>query len=309
MNRERETLREWIAFHAYRSAAWLARTLPERLGRRLFRAAGRLAFELAPHRRAVVLRNQAQVLGRSPVDPIVRSATREAFERYARYWFDSFRLAVMAPDEVAARFEAVGSEHLWKALGDGKGAIVALPHLGNWDAAGPWLRSMGRPVVAVAEQLRPARLYDLFVANRAVIGVEVLGLGDGGIARELAAKLAEGYIVALVSDRDLTGRGVEVTMFGRTRRVPAGPALLSLTTGAPLLVTPVFQTEGGWRVVITPPLSIETSGDRRADVTALSRRMAEEFERAIAAAPSDWHMFQPAWPDAGPEAGPEAGEA
>ena len=91
-------------------------------------------------------------------------------------------------------------------------------------------------------------------------------------------------------------------MFGRARRLPAGPALLSLTAGAPLLVTPVFQTEHGWRVVMTPPLSIERSGDRRADVTALTRRMAEEFERAIAAAPTDWHMFQPGWP--GPLPGP-----
>ncbi len=129
---------------------------------------------------------------------------------------------------------------------------MALPHVGNWDAAGPWLRSLGRPLVAVAEQLRPPRLYDLFVANRAAFGVEVIGLGDPGIARTLAGKLADGYIVALVADRDLTGRGVEVTMFGRKRRVPAGPALLSLTTGAPLIVTPVFQTERGWRCVMTP---------------------------------------------------------
>lgn len=86
-------------------------------------------------------------------------------------------------------------------------------------------------------------------------------------------------------------------MFGKRRRLPAGPAFLSLTTGAPLLVTPVYQTERGWRCVMTPPLVVEPTGDRRADVAALTARMAEEFERAIAAAPTDWHMFQPAWED------------
>ena len=122
-------------------------------------------------------------------------------------------------------------------------------------------------------------------------------MGDPGVARTLAGKLADGYIVALVADRDLTGRGVEVTMFGRMRRLPAGPALLSITTGAPLIVTPVFQTQDGWRCVMTPPLTVDTTGDRRADVTALTQRMAEAFERAIASAPTDWHMFQPAWED------------
>ncbi|MDH4112707.1 MAG: phosphatidylinositol mannoside acyltransferase [Actinomycetota bacterium] len=291
----RKERREAVAYHVYRSVAWLARALPEHLGRRAFRAAGRLAFSLAPGTRSVVAHNQAQVLGRPPDDALVRVTTRQAFDSYGRYWFDSFRFSITPGDVVAERFDSVGAHHLWDALDAGAGAIVALPHVGNWDAAGPWLHSQGRPVVAVAERLRPARLYEMFVANRAACGVEVLGLGDPGIGRALATRLAKGYIVALVADRDLTGRGVEVTMFGRTRRVPAGPALLSLTTGAPLLVTPVFQTERGWRVVMTPPLIIERTGDRRADVSALTQRMADEFERAISAAPSDWHMFQPAW--------------
>ncbi|HEX7247195.1 MAG TPA: phosphatidylinositol mannoside acyltransferase [Actinomycetota bacterium] len=295
--REDESLRESFAFHLYRSVAWLGRTLPEGPGRRVFRRAGLLAFEFAPGARSVVARNLSQVLGRAPGDPLVRCVTREAFASYARYWFDSFRFAIEAPEAVARRFEAVGAHHLWQALDAGRGAIVALPHIGNWDAAGPWLRSQGRPVTAVAEQLRPQRLYDLFVENRTSFGVEVVGLGDAGIGRVLASRLETGSIVALVADRDLTGNGVEVTMFGRERRLPAGPALLSLTTGAPLLVTPVFQTERGWRCVMTSPLEIEPSGDRRADVRALTQRMADEFERSIAAAPSDWHMFQPAWKD------------
>ena len=105
-----ETWRETIAFLVYRSVAWLARALPEDVGRRLFRLGGRLAFELAPGTRAVVARNQAQVLGRAPSDRIVRDATREAFDAYARYWFDSFRFAVMPPDEGASRFESVDAE-------------------------------------------------------------------------------------------------------------------------------------------------------------------------------------------------------
>lgn len=296
-SRRDETWKETFAYYAFRSTSWLARILPEMFGRRVFRRAGLLAFELAPRTRSVVARNQAQVLGRAPGDPLVRAATRDAFASYARYWFDTFRFVVMTPESVAARFEPIDAYHLWDALDAGRGAIVALPHTGNWDAAAPWLCAENRPAVAVAERLRPERLYDLFVANRTTFGVEMLGLGDAGIGQALASKLEAGFIVALVADRDLTGRGVEVTMFGRTRRMPAGPALLSLTTGAPLIVTPVFQTESGWRIVMTPPLTIEPTGDRRADARALTQRMAEEFERAIAAAPTDWHMFQPAWED------------
>jgi len=79
--------------------------------------------------------------------------------------------------------------------------------------------------------------------------------------------------------------------------VPAGPALLALGTGAPLCPAAVFTTPQGWHTLIRPPLQIERSGVMRQDVTALTLVLAREFERFIASAPVDWHMFQPAWGD------------
>jgi KDO2-lipid IV(A) lauroyltransferase len=60
----------------------------------------------------------------------------------------------------------------------------------------------------------------------------------------------------------------------------------------------VYTLVDGWQIRIGAPLEYERTGDTRADVTALSRLMAAAFERAIAAKPADWHMFQPAWTDA-----------
>lgn len=118
---------------------------------------------------------------------------------------------------------------------------------------------------------------------------------NGHVGQQLKQLLSQNWVVALVADRDLTGRGVEVEMFGASRRVPAGPALLSLTSGAPILVCPVTTLEDGWEIRIGPPLRIESTGDLRTDVEALSRLMAASFERAIAARPPDWHLFQPGW--------------
>ena len=115
------------------------------------------------------------------------------------------------------------------------------------------------------------------------------------VGPQLLELLADNWVIALVADRDLTGRGVEVEMFGATRRLPAGPALLSLTSGAPLMACPVYTTHWGWHCRIGRPLEIETTGKTRTDVTTLTRALAREFERMISAKPTDWHMFQPAW--------------
>jgi KDO2-lipid IV(A) lauroyltransferase len=127
--------------------------------------------------------------------------------------------------------------------------------------------------------------------------MRIVPLAEGThVGQQLAALLAENWLVALVADRDLSGRGVEVEMFGGSRRLPAGPALLSLSTGAPILVCASFTTDDGWVVRIGPPLETARTGNMRADVTTLTRALASEFERTIAARPPDWHMFQPGWP-------------
>jgi KDO2-lipid IV(A) lauroyltransferase len=249
-----------------------------------------------PGVRRVVAANQAQVLGRSSSDPLVRASTREAFASYARYWFDTFHVALESDEAIVERFHTVDVDHLWGALGEGKGAICALPHIGNWDAAGRWLAAEGEPVVSVAEQLEPARLFDLFLEHRQALGMEIIGTAHARVGQLLAGRLAENRVVALIADRDLNGRGVDVTMFGRNCKLPAGPALLSISTGAPLLVCRVYQTHEDWVCIFGEPLRVEPSGDRRADVVKLTGMMARGFERAIAAAPSDWHMFQPGWP-------------
>jgi len=293
---EPETRRETLGYWGYRSAEWLAMSLPERTGRRVFETLGRIAHRRLNGVRATVAANQARVLGAEPSDARVDHATREAFELYARFWFDAFRIRTMPEEEFNERIVVIGVENIDRALEAGKGCVCALPHMGNWDAAGHWFGANGYRIAAVAEELRPPRLYELFLRHREELGMRIVGLTkEGHVGQQLKQLLSENWMVALVADRDLTGRGTEVEMFGATRRVPAGPALLSLSSGAPLVVCPVYTRDDGWEVRIEEPLEIERTGVIREDVAALSRLMAERFERAIAAKPTDWHMFQPAW--------------
>jgi phosphatidylinositol dimannoside acyltransferase len=302
-----ETPKETVAYWGYRSLERVAMALPERIGRWAFEALGRTAHGALPNLRATVVANQARVLGIDPADERVALATREAFELYARYWFDTFRIRTMPKDDFNARITLTGREHVDRALESGRGVICVLPHLGNWDAGGHWFGVNGYRIVVVAEQLRPRRLYELFIHHREQLGMRVIGLEkDAHVGQQLKQLLAENWMVALVADRDLSGRGVEVEMFGAPRKVPAGPALLSITSGAPILPVTTATLDRGWGIRFETALEIERTGNLRVDIAELSRLMAERFERAIAARPTDWHMFQPAWEDASATAATEA---
>lgn len=285
---------ETATYLLYRFMSWLGPILPTKSGRSAYGSAGRLFYRLASGARATVAANQAQVLGRPVDDPLVQASTREAFALYGRYWFDTFHVLGWSDERVADSFRFEGVEHVEKGLADGKGVVIALPHTGNWDVGG---RAMGlrvAPVVSVAEHLKPERLFELFLEHRRRLGMDIIDLASDHVGRQLTQKLEQNRIVALVADRDLSGGGVEVEMFGRTRRMPAGPALLALSSGAPLLSGPTYTIRDGWVEVLTP-VSIEPTGKRKDDIVALTRALAAAFEQAIAAAPPDWHLFQPGW--------------
>jgi phosphatidylinositol dimannoside acyltransferase len=291
-----ETVSERLSYAVYAAAERVAMTLPEFVGRRLFDLAATAAFRLAPSARGVVEGNLSRVLGKEPGSALLRAAAREAFRSYGRYWYDAFRIRALPDQEFLSRYRFVGAEHIERALAGGRGAVLALPHLGNWDAAGRWVGLAGWSMTAVAETLKPRRLFELFVEHRRALGVGIVALEDDRkVGQELTRLIGENELIALVADRDLHGRGIVVEMFGEERLMPAGPALLSLVTGSPLLPAACYDLADGWTVYIDPPLEIERTGEMRRDVAALTGLLARRFERAIAAAPTQWHMFQPAW--------------
>ena len=276
---------EWLGMHAPRSAGlW---------GAELYH---RLYLSRSDGVRETVAANLSRVLGHPVDSALVRSATRECFRLYGRYWYETFALRTMPPEEVDRRFSLEGIEHVERALEAGGGIVLALPHMGNWDAAGHWLALHGYGMTAVAEELKPRAAFELFLRHRRALGMGIVPLSAGRkVAETLVRLLSENQVIALVADRDLTARGVMVDMFGAPRLLPAGPARLALSTGAPLSVCAVFTTDEGWHCKIGAPVQIDRTGDLRMDVTALTRTIGAWFERYISEAPTDWHMFQPAW--------------
>src|SRR5207244_10398543 len=125
-------------------------------------------------------------------------------------------------------------------------------HSGNWDVAAVWLIHHGIPFTTVAERLRPESLYRRFVAYRESLGMEVLPLTGGArpASEVLAERLRAGRMICLVGDRDLSGSGVRVDFFGEPATMPAGPALLAVTTGAALMPVGLRYEGDEWGITL-----------------------------------------------------------
>jgi KDO2-lipid IV(A) lauroyltransferase len=223
--------------------------------------------------------------------------SRAGMRSYLRYWMESFRLPAWSKERIRGGFVAKDLHYLTEGLASGKGVIVALPHLGNWDLAGAWVTTeLGIPFTTVAERLKPETLYDRFVAYREGLGMEVLPHSGGTAFGTLARRLRDGGLVCLVADRDLSASGVEVDFFGDTARMPAGPALLAQQTGALLLpVTLWYDDSPVMRGRIHPPVEVPESGTRAEKTSVMAQALADAFATGIADHPEDWHMLQRLW--------------
>jgi KDO2-lipid IV(A) lauroyltransferase len=220
------------------------------------------------------------------------------FASYGRYWAEVFWLRPARKEELVAQSEIINEEALHRSKSVGKGIILVLPHMGNWEVAGAVAESIGIPVLAAAENLPNPLITDWFVKTRNMVGIDIVLIGRGLRATgELAKRLEQGGTVALLSDRDLSGRGVPVTFFGEETTMPAGPIALADRTGAAVHVVGSYFKEGrGHYYVVADPLEMPDGDDREQRIALGVQRFAEKLEGMIRRAPEDWHLFVPNWP-------------
>lgn len=280
-------MKEALGFGLFRIAIGLVGLLPGALVRRLGELGGRLWGRFARERRLIARRHMSRVLG---PDADLDQAAGRMFASYGRYWAETLWVRPSRVAEIDRRLVITGLEHLSQAAARGTGIILVLPHLGNWEPAALSGRRAGIEIAAVAERLPNRRLAEWFVKMRAQYGITIIPHGRTSM-RHLEQAIKRGAGVALLCDRDLSGKGVKVTFFGEETTLPPGPAALALRTGVPVVTAATFFDGEGHRVEIEElPLDGVTS------VADLTQRIAHELEGIIRRAPEQWHLLQPNWP-------------
>jgi KDO2-lipid IV(A) lauroyltransferase len=292
------------------AASWLACHLPERPLTRLADLAGDAWYRLAPARAAQARRNLARVCmaldesdrgsaaARAAAhDPrALERLVRAAFRHSARYYLEVARTPAFVGRDLEERLVVETPETVAQAFADGRPVIFVGLHFGAIELPALFLASRVGEAVAPMESIADADLQAFFVRTRSAAGIRIVGLREA--RRELLAALRAGKSVGLVGDRDLTGGGLPVTLFGAPANLPLGPAMLAVESGAPLYVTGVRRIGIGRYRGRLDPVAVPADGSRRDRVTAAMAGLAAAFERIVAAAPEQWWaVFFPIWPD------------
>lgn len=308
-------LKEELTYRAYATGWAVVRRMPERMAYGMFRIAADRAWRKRGKSVRRLEANLARVLGPEASEQRIREVSRQGMRNYMRYYCDTFRLETWSPERIIQTIHIENEDMLRRTLAGGRGVILALPHMGNWDHAGAWAARAADGFTTVAERLKPEKLFERWLRYRESIGMEVLPLtGGSGTFVALMRRLKSGGLVCLVAERDLTDSGVPVEFFGETTKLPAGPAALAISTGAALMPVTLWYGEGCQYAKVWPALEVPAEGTKQEKIAALCQRLADTFAEGIAEHPADWHMLQRLWlvdldPAKAPVPGPAAGSA
>ncbi len=263
---------------------------------------GRAWYRFAPARRALVAANLARVRAADGVAAPageLRRLVRTAFVEHARYYVELLR-APHWPLERMLQVVAVDDWPAYEAILRSGPTVLVSAHIGNFEPFGGYLAAKGFRAVAPVEEIKPVELFEFLRDRRGSgRGVDVVPLSQS--RRAMLDALRRGGVVGLVAERDLSGDGLPVDFFGATVTIPRGPATLAVLTGASVIVGRCLRVAAERFEVRAERLAWQPSGDRRADIETLTRRIAAHMEADIATAPDQWFgAFQRFWPE--PEA-------
>jgi lauroyl/myristoyl acyltransferase len=302
--------RAWLTAAAVIVGGNVIRRLPDRIVWHLADLAGSVAYTVSGERRdrarlnlrRVVVWMSAHEVGderyrRAADDPrLLEKLVRSAFRSLAHYYMEVLRTPRFTAAYVNERIVLDTVAEIDDAMATRRALILVGMHFGSIEMPGLFAMSRLGDITTAMETLRNERVQRYLYRIRASYGLRIVGLEEAGT--ELIAALRRNEPIGLIADRDITGGGIEVQMFGATTKIPAGPVLLASETGAPMYVSGVRRVGPGRYRGKLWPVPVPQAGSRRERSRAMLQEEARLFERVVVDAPDQWlACFHHIWPD------------
>lgn len=197
---------------------------------------------------------------------------------------------------VADRVEVVGAEVLLGLRDDGRPGLFFSAHLANWEIAVYVAGRLGLKLHLFYRAANNPWTESLYRRVRGDAAAGLLPKGSRGARRALDL-LGRGEHIGLLADQKMND-GIAVPFFGRPAMTAPALAQFALRFDCPVVPARVERLGGArFRLTIQPPLEIQKSGDRQADVLAAMTEVNRIIEGWVRDRPDQWLWLHRRWPD------------
>ena len=282
-----------LSYRAVKLLSHFVCLLPHRAAMMIGAGLTRLLWPFIPARRKRLAQTQIErCLHVSPAE--AARIARESTLRFGPMLMEVLRFPVLRR-HIEDYVTITGALDTMRAsLAQGKGAIIATSHSGNWELMGGALALAGLPIVGVAKRQSAAGMDRFINEYRALVGMHVTYRSS---VREMFRMIDQGWIIGLLSDQDPSRRdGVVVDFFGQETNSFTGAAAIARRCEVPIF--PVFmhrRADGHHELTIEEPLYVEKTDDRAADVLRVTQEISAHIEAWIRRYPSEWFWLHDRW--------------
>ena len=255
---------------------------------------GTVWFVMDRKHRKIVFQNLNIAFGGEKTETEIETLAKAVFSNTIRIFFEYAWYYTRQPIDYNTHFCIHGTEHLKNAIKKGKGVIVILAHLGNWELLAAFASMIGLPATVVYRPIKSNAVNRFVIENRNRTGVELFPLH--GALDAVKGALAKGIMVGLLVDQNSGHRrGVFVDFFGKKACTGKGPAKLAMSTGAPMI--PVFLHRDATQFVfeIHPELPLVNTGNEQADIRHNTQVYTSAIETVVRRYPEQYFWLHRRW--------------
>ena len=274
---------------------WGCRRLPKRWALRLGKGTGILFYHLVKKRREIALNNLQIAFGDHLTTSKRAEICKASFINVGKTCIEFLRFPTLNTENIWSEVSVEGAENLHAALAKGKGAIVFLPHFGNWE-----LLSLVYGVLipdrakAIAFPIKNALLNTYIWQHREQMSLKLIPRKRA--IRETLRALKNNQAVGFFADQNAGPEGVFVDFLGKPASAARGPAVLARKTGAPLIFSlSIRQPNDRHKVYISSPIHVEPSCDFEQDIEDYTTQMLKQLEGYIHKYPEQWLWLHNRW--------------
>ena len=197
-----------------------------------------------------------------------------------------------------------GMQHLEQALDQGRGGILLMSHMGNWEVAAHLLKRKltGIRILLYMGIKQKEQIEQIQKESLAKSGIKIVAVdADGGSPMDIieGIKFIEsGGVVSLTGDvvwkKDQ--RVVPARFLGQEVLLPQAPYLFALLSGAPLFTFFAFRTgKNNYHFAMSESISPAPVSRSARDeaIRQSAQRYADTLEATLRKYPLQWYHFKP----------------
>jgi Kdo2-lipid IVA lauroyltransferase/acyltransferase len=225
----------------------------------------------------------------------VKTIAFKCYRSFLIALIEIFYMQKMNRDEIINAVQISNADIILEKYKQNKGVILLSAHFGNWEyIAASVSARVNVTLHVVVKNLRNPYVNKWINKVRTRWNNKIVPLGIS--IREVYKELMNKNLIAMVADQRGPSDGIRVNFFGINTAVHAGPAVLALKTGAPVIYgIAVRQPDYSYKVVLEEISTENLPNDEEAKIIEVSQRHTSYLEKYIRQYPEQWFWMHKRW--------------